>query len=55
MGGPEQCEAQVLDLHFKAISTLLATPEGDVDRASELVSYLSTVVKQKTAKRAKAA
>jgi CheY-like chemotaxis protein len=55
MGGPEHCEAAVLDLHFKAISTLLATPEGDVDRASELVSHLNTVVKQKAARRAKAA
>jgi CheY-like chemotaxis protein len=55
MGGPEQCEPQVLDLHFKAISTLLDTPEGDVERAAKLVGHLAAVVKQKASRRRNAA
>lgn len=47
MGGPENCDAQVLDLHFQAISKLLATPEGDVQRARDLVAHLAAVVQSK--------
>jgi CheY-like chemotaxis protein len=55
MGGPENCEADVLDLHFKAISRLISNPEGEVDRASELVAHLSAVVEQKIARKLRAA
>jgi CheY-like chemotaxis protein len=55
MGGPEQCETAVLDLHFKTIGTLLDTPETDVEEAAKLVGHLDGVVRQKIAQARKAA
>jgi CheY-like chemotaxis protein len=55
MGGPERCEAEVLDLHFKTIGTLLATPEDNHGETARLVSHLAAVVKSKIAKLRKAA
>jgi CheY-like chemotaxis protein len=55
MGGAERCETAVLDVHFKAIGTLLETPAGEVETAAKLVGTLETVVKQKIARLRKAA
>jgi hypothetical protein len=55
MGGAERCEAAVLDVHFKAIGTLLETPESDVETAAKVVGTLEAVVKQKIARMRKAA
>ncbi|MET0272937.1 MAG: response regulator [Phenylobacterium sp.] len=55
MGGPEPCEAAVLDLHFKTIGALLDTPETDGEAAGKLVAHLEGVVRQKIAQVRKAA
>lgn len=55
LGGPEQCDAKVLDIHFKAIGTILETPPEESKDAAKLVSHLSAVVKQKIARANKAA
>jgi CheY-like chemotaxis protein len=55
MGGPERCDAALLDAHFKAMGVLLDTPEDDHQAAAKLVGHLSAVVKQKIARSKKAA
>jgi CheY-like chemotaxis protein len=55
MGGPEQCDAQVLDVHFRAMNQLLELAPEDAEEAASVVAHLSAVVKGKIARRAKAA
>jgi CheY-like chemotaxis protein len=55
MGGPEHCKAEVLDLHFQAISTLIDPTTDDIDEGAKLVAHLSAVVRQKTARKRRAA
>jgi CheY-like chemotaxis protein len=55
MGGPEHCEREVLDLHFQAIGKLIDLDEGDLDTAGKLLAQLGAVVKQKSARRRRAA
>ncbi|WP_374470042.1 response regulator [Phenylobacterium sp.] len=55
MGGPETCEPQVLDIHFKAIGNLLDMGPEDAREAAKLVSHLAAVVKQKIIRANKAA
>lgn len=55
LGGPDQCDPKVLDIHFKAIGTILETPPEESKEAAKLVSHLSAVVKQKIARAKKAA
>lgn len=55
LGGPEQCDPKVLDIHFKAIGTILETPPEESKEAAKLVSHLSAVVRQKIARAKKAA
>jgi CheY-like chemotaxis protein len=55
MGEPQLCEPIVLNQHFDAIRTLLAGPSGAPDQAAALVSRLDAMVKQKIARRSKAA
>lgn len=54
MGAPERCDPAVLDLHFQAFHTLLATPEDDPDAAANVVGTLEATVNRKI-KAAKAA
>jgi CheY-like chemotaxis protein len=55
MGGPEACDPQVLDIHFKAIGNLLDMGPEDAREAAKLVSHLAAVVKQKINRAHKAA
>jgi hypothetical protein len=55
MGNPHLCETAVLDLHFEAIRTLLTAPADATDRGAALISRLNATVKQKIARRPKAA
>jgi CheY-like chemotaxis protein len=55
MGGPEQCEFAVLDLHFEAIKNLLASPETDTELAEQVLRELDLAVLKKMARRAHAA
>jgi len=55
MGGSEHCEREVLDLHFQAIGKLIDLDEGDLDTAAKLLAQLAAVVKQKSARRRRAA
>ncbi|RAK51351.1 response regulator [Phenylobacterium deserti] len=55
MGGPEQCQGEVLDLHFQVIGKLIDLPEGEAKEAQILIAKLEAVVKQKTAKKRQAA
>lgn len=47
MGGPEQCDPKVLDVHFGAISQLIDLDPEDVDEGAKLVAHLSAVVAKK--------
>jgi hypothetical protein len=55
MGGPERCDAAVLDLHFEAIKVLLATPETDVELAANVLRELDLAVLNRMARPAKVA
>ena len=55
MGGPEHCDAKVLDVHFGAISRLLEIKPEEVDEAAEVIAHLSAVVAKKIQRRPKAA
>lgn len=55
MGGPEFCEAEVLDLHFEAIRTLLELRPDDAALAQQVVTRLGEAVKKKIARRNRAA
>jgi hypothetical protein len=55
MGGPERCDATVLDLHFEAIKNLLAAPETDTELAERVLRELDVAVLKKMARRANAA
>jgi CheY-like chemotaxis protein len=55
MGSPQLCETAVLDLHFEAIRTLLSFPADATDKSEALISRLNASVKQKIARRPKAA
>ncbi|MDB5445749.1 MAG: hypothetical protein JWQ97_1066 [Phenylobacterium sp.] len=51
MGGPEHCDAEVLDVHFRAMSQLLEMDAGQAEDAASVVAHLSAVVKGKIALR----
>jgi CheY-like chemotaxis protein len=51
MGGPEFCQAEVLDLHFEAIRTLLELKPDDAPLAKQIVTRLDEAVKKKIEKR----
>jgi CheY-like chemotaxis protein len=51
MGGPEHCDPEVLDVHFRAMSRLLELPPESAEEASGLVVQLTAAVKQKIARR----
>ena len=53
--GPERCETAVLQRHFEAIRTLLALPAAETAQAAALVARLDAGLKQKIARRPKAA
>jgi CheY-like chemotaxis protein len=55
MGGPERCDAAVLELHFEAIKTLLAAPETDEELAERVLRDLDLAVLKKIARSARAA
>jgi hypothetical protein len=55
MGGPDRCDASVLDVHFKAMGQLLEIPPEQSKDAAKLVSHLAVVVKHKIARAKKAA
>lgn len=55
VGGAEQCDAEVLDLHLKTIGSLLEVAPDDHRESARLVSHLSAVVRTKIAKARKAA
>jgi CheY-like chemotaxis protein len=54
MGGPEACEREVLDLHFQAIGSLMASPKTELERGKYLLGHLEAVVRRKIARRARA-
>jgi len=54
MGGPEHCDAQVLDVHFRAIGELLDLGPEEAEAAASIVAHLSAVVKGKIARRVRA-
>ncbi|HEX3699815.1 MAG TPA: response regulator, partial [Phenylobacterium sp.] len=49
MGGPERCDPEVLEIHFDAIATLLATPETDTFLAKHVLEELDAAVQMKIA------
>ena len=51
MGGPENCESAVLDVHFSAISQLLDLEPEQADDAAKIVAHLGAVVKAKIARK----
>jgi CheY-like chemotaxis protein len=55
MGGPEFCQAEVLDLHFEAIRTLLELKPDAAALAKQIVTRLDEAVKKKIEKRTRAA
>jgi response regulator RpfG family c-di-GMP phosphodiesterase len=55
MGGPGGCDAAMLDAHFGAIRTLLATPETDVAGAGKVVRELKAAVQLKIEAKTRAA
>lgn len=55
MGGPDRCDASLLDVHFKAMSQLLEMKPHQSKEAAKLVSHLSAVIKHKIARGKKAA
>ena len=55
MGGPESCDPDVLDVHFKSMGQLLEIPPEKSKEAAKLVSHLAAVVKHKIARAKKAA
>jgi CheY-like chemotaxis protein len=50
MGGSEHCDPDVLDVHFRAISTILELDPSRSEDASNVVAHLEAVVQQKIAK-----
>jgi CheY-like chemotaxis protein len=50
MGGPENCEAAVLDVHFRAMSQLLEL-EPDTKDAATILAHLDAVVKNKISRK----
>lgn len=54
MGGAEACDPAVLEIHFDAVRTLLATPETEVALAARVMADLKLAV-QKKIKNARAA
>jgi CheY-like chemotaxis protein len=55
MGGPERCDAALLDVHFKSMGQLLDIPPERSKEAAKLVSHLAAVVKHKIGRTKKAA
>jgi len=55
MGGPQQCDPALLDVHFKAMSNLLELAPEQSKEAAKLVGQLSAVVKHKIARAKNAA
>jgi CheY-like chemotaxis protein len=55
MGGPENCEAGVLDVHFRAMSQLLELEPEQAEDAANIVAHLSAVVQAKARKKARKA
>jgi CheY-like chemotaxis protein len=51
MGGPDRCDGDVLDIHFSAISRLLALDPSEVEAARAVVGELAAVVQKKLARR----
>jgi CheY-like chemotaxis protein len=51
MGGPELCDASVVDVHFDAIATILTHSEMDAEASLGVVDHLEGVVRRKTAVR----
>jgi CheY-like chemotaxis protein len=51
MGGSENCDPEVLDVHFRAISTILELDPDRSEDARDVVVQLEAVVKRKVAKR----
>ena len=51
MGGHEHCEPEVLDVHFQAISRLLACSPATIDEAEAVVAGLEALFAQKIARR----
>lgn len=54
MGGPQHCDAEIMDLHFEAIRALLALDPEDAARAAQVVAGLEEAVRRKIAGRAAA-
>jgi len=51
MGGPENCDAEVLDVHFRAMNQLLELDPEQAEDAANIVAHLSAVVKAKIARK----
>lgn len=55
MGGPQFCQAEVLDLHFEAIRNLLELRPDDAALAAQVVARLEEAVRKKIERRNRAA